>query len=236
MEFVIFGTQYSTAVILTKKLMFATFGHYFNQYLTLPKNIIQISFGDNFAQCIVLSKHIVYLRITSPQIEGGLTKKIKYLYVFVDDRRAYAKLSLPKNLVKLKLGCLYDQSVQLPKYLKYYQMPCNKFYNKLILSPNIVSLTLGDIHTKYYIDNLTFLKNIHFVFSNRSKNYCMYDNLPNGIHVVSHDGFDEKINNLPNTVINTINTRYSYTLHNEQQLFRDAQIDLSYHKMIYHTE
>lgn len=42
------------------------------------------------------------------------------------------------------------------------------------------------------MDNLTFLTNICFVFSNHLKNHYVYDNLPNGTHVVKCNGSAKK--------------------------------------------
>lgn len=238
LEFVMFRTHFNTAVILTKKLMFVTFSYEFNQYLTLSKNIIQLALGELFRQCIVLPKNIMYLRITSPLIKNNLTKKIKYLSVYINEG-VHAKLLMSKNLVKLYLGHLYEQPVQLPKYLKHFQMWSIKYHDKLILSPNIVSLALGDNPWTQHIvtDNLSFLTNIYFSLDKRSKNWHGCDNLPNGIRVIKHDGFNKKRSDLPNTVIDIINTRcYSRKIYNEQQLSYGARTSFLYHKIIYHTE
>lgn len=185
-----FGPQYDQQIILGPSITYIRFGYRFNQVFETSKNLTVIRFGGGFNQPLRLNKRVKILVMGAcleDNLLNGLSKNLKYL-------------------------CLSDKflsHIDLPKYLIYLQM--GPMYNKPIkLCPNIKFLVIGSNYKHGLI--VECAKN-ELCVCLCCDTYPITDNLPNNIeHVIFGWSCNAKlmINNFPNNTSFHSTKNYSH--------------------------
>lgn len=183
-----FGALYNQPIILSSSIIYVRFGCRFNQVFETSKNLTVIRFGNDFNRPLRLNKRAKFLILGSrfeDNLPNGLSKNLKYLCL---SDKFLSHIDLPKHLIHLQMGPMYNKPIKLCPNIKFLVIGSN-YKHGLIVECAKKVMCMYLCHNTYPIaDNLpNSIEHVIFGWSCNKK--LKIDNFPNNASFHSKNNY-----------------------------------------------